>query len=392
MREFVILMAYLMALVALSIDAMLPALGIMGADLGVTRANDMQLVVVFLFVGMTFGQLVYGPLADAIGRKPALYSGLALFIGGSVLCYTASSLPLMLLGRCIQGLGVSAPRIIVMAIVRDRFHGRDMASVMSLVMGVFILVPAVAPAIGQCIIHLYGWRMLFIFYIAATLIAVLWASTRLSETLAPENRRPFHLRPILQGFREAASNRITLGYTLCSGFAFGALLGYLNSTQQIFHDIFHTGDKFALYFGILAIAIGAAFFLNSALVQRYGMRRITRLALIALIIASFAFTLYTLTHAPSLLIFMLYASLAFFCLGLSFGNMGAMALEPMGHMAGLASAFMGCVSSGMSLVLGTLIGQLYQGTLLPLASGFLLLALASYLTMQWTERTARITG
>lgn len=386
MKEFITLMAYLTALVALSIDAMLPALSIMGADLQVLRQNDIQYVIGFIFIGMTIGQIFYGPLADAIGRKPSLYTGLALFIAGSLISWGAHSLPMMLFGRFLQGLGVSAPRIVTMAIVRDKYHGREMAYVMSMVMGVFIMVPAIAPAIGQVIIHLWGWREIFLVYIAAALVGGIWAHTRLEETLAPVNRRKFNVGVIWRGINEAARTRVTLGYTICSGLAFGALLGYLNSSQQVFHEIFATGDRFAVYFGLLALAIGSAFFTSSALVRKYGMRRITRLSNYGMIVAAALFMPYVLFFEPSLVAFMLFAAVSFFCLGLMFGNMNAMALEPMGHMAGLASAFIGSGSSAISLMLGTIIGQMYNTTLVPVAAGFLVLSVATLLAMRWAEK------
>ncbi|MDX1974534.1 MAG: multidrug effflux MFS transporter [Rickettsiales bacterium] len=389
MKEFIILMASLTAMVALSIDAMLPALQIMGADLHVMRANDMQYVISFIFIGMAIGQVVYGPLADHLGRKPTLFIGLGLFIGGCLLSYMATSLPLMLLGRFIQGLGVASPRIMTMAIVRDKYEGREMARVMSMVMGVFIMVPAIAPSLGQVIMHLWGWRAIFMFYILAAVMAFLWAAVRLEETLTPKHHRPFNLRTILSGFKEAAMNRATMGYTACGGLIFGAMLGYLNSSQQIFQEIYQAGDMFAVYFGVLAVCIGAAFFCNSALVRRLGMRNITRHALHALVICSCIFLAYTLIAPVPLLVFMLVMGVTFFCLGLMFGNMTALALEPMGHMAGLASAFNGAVSSVISLLLGMLIGQEFGGTLLPLAVGFVALSIATWLLMRWVEKPTR---
>ncbi len=389
MKEFIVLMAYLTALVALSIDAMLPALGVMASDLHVERTNSIQLVVALLFAGMMVGQILYGPIADAIGRKRTLYIGIALFMLGSLISWHATSLPVMLLGRLIQGLGVASPRIVTMAVVRDKFHGRDMAYVMSMVMGVFIMVPAIAPTLGFAIIHSFGWRAIFLFYLIAAAVGTLWAMIRLKETLTPERRRPFSLKTIWSGVKEAATTRMTLGYTLCAGLTFGAMIGYLNSAQQIFEDLFQTGDRFALYFGLLALSIGAAFFSNSALVRRLGMRRITRAALILLVSNATLFFPYAYFGTPSLLFFMLFAAVSFFCLGLSIGNMGAMALEPMGHMAGLASAFMGSASTAISLLLGTIIGQLYDGTLVALAGGFFSLSIAALLIMQWTERGHR---
>ncbi|MGE3714418.1 MAG: multidrug effflux MFS transporter [Alphaproteobacteria bacterium] len=386
MKEFIVLMACLNALVALSIDAMLPALSIMAADLQVERENDIQYVIGMIFGGMAIGQIFYGPVADAIGRKRTVLIGLAIYIIGTVISWGASSLPIMLAGRFLQGLGVSAPRIVSMAIIRDRYHGRDMAYIMSLVMGVFIMVPAIAPALGQAVLHVASWREIFLMYIAVSLSCVTWFMLRMPETLAPENRRLFKLPVILSGLKEVMHTRLTLGYTISSGLVFGGLLGYLNSSLQIFHGIFATGDMFAVYFGILALCIGAAFFSNSALVRRHGMRKLTRMALSGLTVASIIFMSATLTGHATLLTFMLFMGVAFFAMGLTFGNMNAMAMEPMGHMAGMAAGFIGAVSSVVSLGLGAVIGQMYDGTLLPIATGFVILAPASLALMRWTEK------
>lgn len=386
MKEFIVLMAYLTAIIALSIDAMLPALGVMGADLHVVRQNDIQLVIGFIFIGMTLGQLFYGPLADAIGRKKSLYFGLGIYIAGSAICWVAPSLRIMLIGRFLQGIGASAPRIGTMAIIRDKYQGREMAQIFSLVMGIFILVPCIAPTLGQIIIHLAGWRSIFAFYIFCAVVGLIWAHFRLEETLTPEKRRPLDIGHIISGFKQAATTPVTLGYTIASGLSFSALIGYLSCSQQIFQGLFETGDMFALYFGVLAGAIGAAFFTNSALVQKYGMRRITRIALCAQVMCAGVFFLYLLFAPPTLLLFMIFGTVTFFCLGLTFGNMGTMAMEPMGHMAGLASAFIGSVSSAISVVLGTAISQTYDGSIFPLVTGFLCLGAGALMAMTVTER------
>lgn len=385
-KEFVVLMAYLTAIIALTIDAMLPALSIIGKDLLVQRENDVQLIIGFIFIGMTIGQIFYGPLADAIGRKRTLFYGLGIYIVGSIICWLSPNLLVMLFGRFLQGIGASAPRIVTVAIIRDKYHGREMAQVFSLVMGVFILVPCVAPAIGQVIIHMFGWRSIFSFYVICAVAGFIWAHFRLAETLTPDNKRPLDTARIIAGFKQAATTPVTLGYTIASGLAFSALIGYLACAQQIFQGIFKTGDWFALYFGLLALAIGAAFFTNSALVRRHGMRRMTNIALIVQVVAAALFNAYLFFMPPSLLTFMMFGTVSFFCLGLTFGNMNAMAMEPMGHMAGLASAFIGSVSSAISVTLGTVIGQMYDGTITPLVAGFLLLGSCAFLTVQLTER------
>ncbi|MCB1840313.1 MAG: multidrug effflux MFS transporter [Alphaproteobacteria bacterium] len=387
MREFIVLMASLTALIALSIDAMLPALGPIGADLHVIRQNSVQLVITVLFAGMMIGYLIYGQMADAWGRKPSLTFGIVLYIIGSLISWQAWSLTVLLIGRFVQGLGVAGPRIVTLAIIRDKYKGREMAKIMSLVMGVFIFVPIVAPLLGQVIMAVSHWRTIFLFYIAAAIGGQSWAHFRLEETLAPEMKRPFSIEKLISGFKEAATTRVTLGYSITSGVVFGALISYLNSIQQILQEIYHTGDLFALYFGMLAAAIGASFFLNSTLVQRFGMRKLTARALISITAISLLFLPLALSLTPvPLPLFLLYGACCFFCLGLTFGNMGAMAMEPMGHIAGTASAFVSFLSTAVAIVLGGIIGQLYNGTIIPLCAGYLVLSAIAYGVMVWTEK------
>lgn len=387
MREFVVLMAFLTSLAALSVDAMLPALGQIGADLHVVRANSVQLVITVLFAGMMAGYLIYGPLADAWGRKPALNLGLGLYILGSLICCLSPSLTVLLLGRFVQGLGAAGGRIVTIAIVRDTYSGREMARVMSFIMGIFILVPIVAPALGQAVLAVAPWRAMFGLFILAALVALAWSHLRLAETLSPERAARLRFSVIADGFKAAAQSRVTLGYSLTSGICFGAIIGYLNSIQQILQDIYHAGPLFALYFGMMAAAIGAASFVNSALVHRLGMRRLIRLALLSMIGLSVLFLPLAMRgSAVPLPVFLAYAGLCFFCLGLMFGNMSALAMEPMGHIAGAASAFVSFVSTGVAIACGSVIGQLYDGSVVPLAGGYLVLAVSAFAVMMLTER------
>ncbi|MBK9586031.1 MAG: multidrug effflux MFS transporter [Alphaproteobacteria bacterium] len=386
MREFIVLMAFLTSLAALSVDAMLPALEQIGVDLEVARANSVQLVITVLFAGMMAGYLIYGPVADAWGRKPALNLGLGLYILGSLICCLSPSLTVLLLGRFVQGLGAAGGRIVTIAIVRDTFSGREMARVMSFIMGIFILVPIVAPALGQAVLAVASWRAMFGFFIVAALVAGFWAFFRLTETLPPDQAKPLKFLALVDGFKEAAGTRVTLGYAVTSGICFGAIIGYLNSIQQILQDIYHAGPLFALYFGMMAAMIGGASFVNSALVQRLGMRRLIRLALLGMIGLSLLFLpLAVQVSVVPLPVFLAYAGLSFFCLGLMFGNMSALAMEPMGHIAGSASAFVSFVSTGVAIACGFLIGQLYDGTVVPLAGGYLVLSVGALLVMSLTE-------
>lgn len=385
--EFVGLMALMISLVALSIDSLLPALPEIGRALGVQRANDNQLIISLLFLGMAAGQMIYGPISDSSGRKPAIYAGFGLFMAGSLLSLLAPTFPLILAGRVLQGLGAAGPRIVTMALIRDQYQGRAMARVMSFVMAVFILVPVIAPLLGQAILLVAHWRAIFGLYLGLALIASLWFALRQPETLPPGQRMPFSLSRIGRAVRQVVTNRAALGYTLATGTVFGAFLGYLNSAQQIFQGQYGLGRLFPVYFAVLALAIGSASFINARLVMRYGMRWLSRTAMLTLGGLSLLFWLAAFAWAgqPPLWTLMIYLLLSFFCIGLLFGNLNALAMEPLGHIAGVGAAIVGSLSTFISLLLGTLIGQSYNGTVLPLVGGFALLSLAALGIMRWAE-------
>jgi DHA1 family bicyclomycin/chloramphenicol resistance-like MFS transporter len=387
LTEFVGLMATLTALVALSIDMVLPALPAIGASLGVERANDNQLILSLLFLGFGLGQLFYGPLSDAAGRKPAAYIGLALFTLGCLLALLARTFPVMLAGRFLQGVGVAGPRTITLALVRDRFEGREMARVMSLIMAVFILVPVVAPAIGQAILGALGWRAIFVAYLAMGLLAFVWFAVRQEETLPGSRRIPFSIGRIGAAVRDVVTNRPAIGYTIASGYVFGAFLGYLTSAQQILQQQYGLGARFPLYFAMLALAIGGASLLNASLVVRYGMRALSRWSLRGICLVSVAFTVVAgaASGHPPLWMLMTYLMVSFFGIGLLFGNLGALAMQPLGHIAGTGAAVVGATSMLISLALGTWIGQRYDGTVLPLVAGFAILSAGAILAAWWAE-------
>lgn len=382
MTGFIILMASFMASVAVSIDAMLPALKTIGESLDVADINHTQYIIVSIFAGMAVGQLVCGPLSDAKGRKAILYAGLALYALGSLVCMLSQGLGVMLAGRLLQGLGVSGPYVSAVAIIRDRCSGREMARVMSLVMMIFIIVPALAPALGQGILFLASWRHIFalLFLVAVALAACVYFN--LEETLPPEKRMTFDASHVAAGFREVFSSRVTACHTVCMGLIFGGMIGYLNSTRQIFQDLFQTGNMFSLYFGGLALVFGVSSLVNSRIVKKTGMRRLCRYAVVAIILASALFLEYCRVSGPALWPFLFYASVLYFAMGLMFGNLNAIAMEPMGHIAGIASAVIGSTSSVISLCLGTLIGQLYDGTLAPLTMGFLAIGTVCFFVLR----------
>lgn len=377
LKEFIVLMASLMSIVAISIDAMMPALGIMGTDLKVEFPNQIQFIIGFIFMGMTVGQLFFGPLSDAIGRRKVLFIGLGIYAIGSVVCYLAQSIDVLLFGRIIQGLGVSAPYVTAVAIVRDKFAGRDMARIMSIVMVIFILVPAIAPALGQVILYFATWRALFLLYIVLAVMLSVWAYFRLEETLHAEDKIPFSAKAIFHGFGIVFKTRITVCYTVAMGICFGSFLGYLNSCQQIFMEKFMVGQMFAVYFGGLALTLGVASLMNSRIVQKFGMQYICERATLAIILASAAFLAVNVMVDVELWMFLVFAASVFFAFGLMFGNLNAIAMEPMGHIAGVASAVTGAMSSAMSMTIGAIIGQLYDGTLIPVVAGFVVLNMIS---------------
>jgi len=383
-------MATLTALAAMSIDMVLPALPSIGASLGVEHPNDNQLVVSLLFLGFGVGQLFYGPLSDSVGRKPAAFAGLTLFSAGCVLALTSRSFPMMLAGRFLQGIGVAGPRTITLALVRDRFEGREMARVMSLITVVFILVPVVAPAIGQTVLAVSGWRAIFGVYLATGLVATIWFALRQEETLPSERRIPLALGRIAAATREVVGHRQSIGYTVASGLIFGALLGYLSSAQQILQQQYALGPRFPLFFAMVAIAIGAASFANASLVIRYGMRMLANLSLRGIFLVSVVFAAFAATSSghPPLWWLMAYLMTSFFGIGLLFGNLNALAMQPLGHIAGTGAAIVGATSMLISLVLGTWIGQSYNGTVLPLVIGFAALSACAMLVSWWAESGA----
>ena len=391
-REFSLLMALLMSVVSFSIDATLPALGHIGQSFAVANPNHIQWVITSIFAGMTIGQLIAGPLSDAIGRKPILFTGIAIYFVGSLICYLTTSYEIFLLGRFIQGLGVSGPYIAAISVVRDKFSGADMAKVMSIIMMVFMVAPAIAPGIGQLIIGLAGWHAIFLVYIVYSLCVGGWIALRLDETLPADKRIPMQLKAFEEGFIEVVSNRTTMSYLICAGLCFGCLIAYLGSSQQIFMQMFaQTGTQFSMWFALLAAAMGIASFTNSRIVARFGMRPVTISAMVSIALLSLLFLAVQLAGVPiQLWMFVLYAFIMFFAFGLMFGNLNAIAMEPMGHVAGMASAIIGAASSIISLVLATFIGQLYNNTLIPITAGFFILCALSvalmYNELKWHSK------
>jgi DHA1 family bicyclomycin/chloramphenicol resistance-like MFS transporter len=390
--EFVILVSMMMSLMALSIDAMLPALPQIGSDLNVPNANDRQLVVSTIFLGVAVGQLFFGPLSDKTGRKPAMYMGYSLYICGSLLSAFANTFPMMLFGRMLQGIGISEPRAVLLALVRDLYKGRLMAQVMSFVSTVLLLIPMVAPTLGQAILLHAGWRSIFFSFVLMALITLIWFALRMPETLSPENHKPFSLKRIVDTTIEIIKIRPAFGYTISIGLISGAFLGYLNSAQQLFQEHYALGEKFPLYFALIALSIGLATFLNARLVIRLGMRFLVRRSLIVIFGLStlhLGIAIMTSGHLPLWLV-MAYLMTTFFCVGILFGNQNALAMEPLGHLAGIGAAIVGSLSTLISIPLGTLIGRSYNGTAIPMIIGITVLSGLSLSVVHWAKADSKV--
>ncbi|WP_347342362.1 multidrug effflux MFS transporter [Brevundimonas albigilva] len=350
--EFVCLVAALMAMNALAIDSMLPALPHIGQDLAVQSANGVQWVVTAYLLGFGAAQLIYGPLADRFGRKPILMAGVGVYVLFSLLATLAPTFDALIAARIGQGLGSAATRVLVVSIVRDRYSGRDMARVMSLSFLVFLGVPILAPSVGALIMQFGPWRWIFGVLMVFGLSVMLWALLRLPETLHPEYRQPIRLPRIVAGFREALTNRVSLGYTLAMGALMGGLFGFINSAEQIFSQVFHAPSVFPLVFAAIAGGIAVASLLNARLVGRLGSRLISHTALIAFIVIAAIHAGVALAGVESIWTFGVLQALTMFCFGLMAGNFGSMAMEPMGHIAGTASSAQGFLST----ILGSLAG------------------------------------
>lgn len=373
--EFIALIAALFATIALSIDAMLPALPEIAATLSPDAPNRAQLVVTSFVFGMGLGTLFAGPLADAFGRKPVILAGSALYVVAALACYFANSLDLLLIARVVQGIGAAAPRTVSMALVRDLFKGRAMAQVMSFVMMVFTLVPAVAPLMGQTVIAAAGWEAIFLVYIVFSAATMLWMALRQPETLAPENRRSLHLAPMIAATRELFSHRIVTVSILAQTLTQASLFATLSSMQGIFEQRFDRAESFPLWFAVIALVSGLGSFVNARVVMRVGMRAVviaTYTSVVALTLVLLAVN--GLGLMPEVLAFpahVLWSIALFAMMGLSMGNLNALAMEPVGHIAGLAASVTSAISTVVSVVLAVPVGLAFNGTALPLMAGVL---------------------
>ncbi|WP_340107719.1 multidrug effflux MFS transporter [Pikeienuella sp. HZG-20] len=386
--ELITLVASLMALNAAAIDIFIPALQNIGEALGVDAENQRQFVITSYLAGFGAAQLIYGPLADRFGRRPVLFFGLGLYALGALAAVFSPTFGALLALRAVQGVGAAATRVIAVTVVRDCFGGRRMASVMSLVMMIFMAIPVIAPNIGQLIMLFGTWREIS-FVVALFGVAVLvWSALRLPETLHPEDRRPLTVRHTAMAFRLVLSNRVAFGYTAATATIFGVLFAFINQAEQLYTEVYGIGPEFTLYFSGVAVLMSAASFLNSRLVGRFGMRRLAHGALIGFCLLS-GFHLALAWMAGGATPFWLFYVLITptFCLfGFIGTNFNALAMDPLGHVAGTASSVLGFGQTLGGGFIGAIIGYAYDGTIIPLFAGFFILSLCSLMLVAIAER------
>lgn len=388
--EFIALMAMLFAMVAFSIDAMLPALPQIAAELSPDAPNAAQLILTSFVFGMGVGTLFTGPLSDTFGRKRVIIGGAILYSAGALLAYAAPTLETVLAARMMQGLGAAAPRIAALALVRDLYKGRDMARIVSFTMMIFTLVPALAPFIGQWIMALGGWRTIFLAFLLFALVACLWLGLRQPETLPPSARRSLSLRSLLAAAKEVLSYRVIQISIAVQTLIFAALFATLSTTQPIFDQTFGQGANFPLWFAVIALVSGTSSFLNSRLVGRLGMRRMVSGALVAQVVFTALMLAALLADLwPPALAFaahLVWTIGVFYMVGPTVGNLNAMALEPVGHIAGMAASLSGAIATVASVLLAAPVGLMFDGTAIPLMVAILVFSVAGVGLMRMVPR------
>ncbi|MEE2566137.1 multidrug effflux MFS transporter [Hyphobacterium marinum] len=383
--ELIGILVVMTALVALSIDMMLPALPDIAESLNPAEENHRQLVVTAFLIGFGVAQLLYGPLADRFGRKPVILGALAFYGVATLVCLVAASFETLLLARFFQGAAAAACRVIATAIARDLTSGRRMAEVMSMAMTVFMIVPIIAPALGQLILMIAPWRWIFVALLLFAAGLALWLIFRLPETLHPEYRRPLRPLAILASYREATGDRLLLGYTLAGAAFFGGLYGFLNTAEQIFAEHYGLGDAFPIAFAAVAGAMSVTSYVNSRLVGRLGQRRLSHGALFAFTAISSLHAIVIAAGVDSLPLFIVMLAAAMMLLGLIAANFSALAMENVGHIAGTASAAYGFASGVIGAIIGAGIGQLYADSALPLVAGQAVMGLVTIGLVVLTE-------
>ncbi|MFZ1813696.1 MAG: multidrug effflux MFS transporter [Rhizobiaceae bacterium] len=386
LATFVAFAAALMSLNALATDIMLPGFPEIAASFGQTDVTSVQAIVTAYLLGFGLSQFFTGFITDRYGRRPILIAGLLIYSVAAVFTAVATSLSMMLVWRFIQGVGAAAPRVITSAAIRDCYQGRRMAAVMSLVMTVFMVAPIIAPAIGQGILIFAHWRWIFTVLAAYGIVLLIACAFVFPETLAVERRREISPARIAEAVRSVLGSRQTMGYSVSAGVFFGALFGYIASSQQVLVGIYELGIWFPLVFALLALTISTSSFVNARIVERFGMRLLSHMAVIAYSVLSFTMAMVAVQGWLSLPVFLVLMSMIMMIVGLVFSNFNALAMEPQGHVAGVAASFIGGITVIVGASIGYYIGLHFDGTVVPMALGFGFCGIASMLIVVWTER------
>jgi DHA1 family bicyclomycin/chloramphenicol resistance-like MFS transporter len=386
MGEFVALCAALAAVAAMSIDIVLPALPAIGRAFGIADENGRQLVILVFVVTFAICQLIYGPLSDRFGRKPVLAAGLIFYFAGSVAAMFVTEFNWLLGMRLIQGVGAAALQVVTLAVVRDCFSGQAMGRVLTFIFTTFMIIPIVAPSIGQGIELATGWKGIFAFNAIAAVLIFIWMGTRLRETLDGHARRSLSLGSLVSAFVEICTNRITAGYAIAGTLTLVSLFSYIVSVQQIYGELYGLGTLFPLAFGASSIGVAVAALYSARIVRLIGMRPVAHGALVIFTLSGLTLLLIALAgHPPFWLTFALL-SVAMMAFGVLQGNINAIALEPLGHIAGTASSLFGVTTMTIGTILGGVVGQAYDGTVVPLAFAYGCGGLLACLAVFWTER------
>ena len=369
--EFIAIMALLMSLVALSIDGILPALAVIGTDLGVTNTKNHQLLITMIFLGLGFGQLIFGPLSDSYGRKPIIYIGFLVFAIASIICVNTDSYEILIAARILQGIGLASPRTLSIAMIRDSYEGDYMAKVMSFIVMIFILIPIIAPTLGQFLMLRYNWQAIFNVQLVLGALVMFWFWKRQPETLPTSKRTAFRTAVLISGFKEFFKHKQAIAFTLIAGFITGSFMVYLSTTQHIFEVQYGLGEDFPLIFASLAVGVGFATYLNGVFVVKIGMKRIALVSLAAYSLTSLIYVLMFVNQSnPPLWVLLVFFALQFTALGFLFGNLRALAMQPIGHIAGVGAAINGFISTVMGVGIASLIGAYVNTTVWPLFLGF----------------------
>ena len=384
-KELIIMMASLMALNALAIDVMLPALGLISDDLRLTDPNDRQWIVTSYIYGMAFGSIIYGSLADRYGRKPILAVTISIYTIVGIICAFTDDYDLLLIARFIQGLAASAMGVLANSIIRDRYDGDAMARMMSTIMMIFMIVPITAPILGQIILFFAEWHVIFLMLAVVGFSVLTWVMLRLPETLHPDDSTPIAFGSVTSAWRQVIFHRNSFGHVVASGLMMAPLFAFIASAQQVFFDTFSAGDIFVYAFALNAGCMSLGSFINSRIVMRFGARRVSQCALITFIILGLVHLGFTLSGQITLTLFILLLAPAMGMVGLTGANFSSIAMQPFGKIAGVASSFQNFARSGLSAGIGGAIGLQFDGTTVPLVAGFVICGAGSLLVILWSE-------